>query len=101
MSNHERITQLIFSGLDEINFQLEPDKVLEKSLDTVLFGKSAKLDSMALVTLIVAVEEKVEEEFGVLLTIADERALSQKNSPFRTVTIFADYISLLLKEHSN
>jgi hypothetical protein len=50
------------------------------------------------VNLIVLVEEKTADTFGKSVTIADEKAMSQKNSPFRTVQNLADYLFSLLKE---
>ena len=43
-------------------------------------------------------EQKIEEELDIRLTLADEKAMSQKNSPFRTVASLSDYILLLMKE---
>ena len=101
MTHQNQILRLIFSAVDEINQQLAKDQQLERSIDTVLFGRSGKLDSLGLVNLIVATEQKIEEEFEVVITIADEKAMSQKHSPFKTIGSLADYISLLLKEGEN
>jgi acyl carrier protein len=60
--------------------------------ETRLIGREAVLDSMGLVNLIVEVEQRLEEEYDLAVVLADERAMSQKNSPFRTVQSLADYI---------
>ena len=96
MNENETIIQILFDVIDEVNQEFPEEQRLEKSIDTVLFGKSGKLDSLGLVNLIVAIEQRIEEEFRVLITLADERAISQKHSPFRTLGTLADYISLLL-----
>ena len=101
MIERERIMQAIFGAMEDVNSQLPPEQQLEKSKDTVLFGKSGKLDSLALVTLIVAIEEKIEQELETKITLADERAVSQKRSPFKTVETLTDYIVSLLKEKSD
>lgn len=101
MTNNERITNVIFSAVEEVNDQLPRKQRLEKSIDAILFGKSGKLDSLGLVNLIVAVEEKIQEEFGVTVTLADERAMSQTNSPFKSLGTLADYVVLLLEEQAN
>jgi len=95
----EKIVQAIFRAVDEVNQGLPEGQRLKKSLDTVLFGRSGVLDSLGLVNLIVAAEEKIEEEFGITITIADERAMSRKNSPFRTIGTLVDYVSSLLEEN--
>ena len=56
---------------------------------------------IALVSLIVAVEQNIEDEFGISITLADERAMSQENSPFRSVRSLADYVETILKEKLN
>lgn len=100
MTQNGSVVQAIYDAIDEVNQQLPGKQRIEKSTDTVLFGRSGKLDSLGLVNLIVSVEERVEEEFGIVITIADERAMSQRNSPFKSVGTFADYISLLLEERT-
>lgn len=94
---HEKIIQVIFDAIDDLNEQYQ-EKKLVKSVDTVLFGESGKLDSLGLVNLIVATEQKMEERFGAALTLANEKAMSQTNSPFRTVKTLSEYIADLLKE---
>lgn len=59
--------------------------------DTRLFGKEGLFDSMGLVALIVAVEQGIEDRHGASVALADERALSQSSSPYRTIETLADY----------
>ncbi len=101
MNNKKQVLRVIFKVIDEINQLLPEDRQMEKSIDTDLFGRSGNLDSMGLVTLIVTTEQKIEEELGVSITIADERAMSQKNSPFKTIGTLAEYTLLLLEENAN
>jgi len=60
--------------------------------NTRLVGGNTVLDSAALVSLIIEIEQQVDDRFGVPITIADDRALSQERSPFRTVSSLADYV---------
>lgn len=101
MNRKKQIGHTIFDAIDELNALMPKSKQLKKSLNTVLFGKSGKLDSLGLVNLIVNVERRINDEFGVAISIADERAMSQKSSPFKSVETLADYISLLLEEKKN
>lgn len=64
--------------------------------DSRLFGPDGELDSMGLVYLVVALEEHVLDEYGVSISLADERAMSRNQSPFRTVAALADYMEELL-----
>ena len=69
--------------------------------DSIIYGDNSPLDSLALVSLIVAVEQSMEDEFGITITLADERAMSLDNSPFRSVASLAGYIEELLEEELN
>ena len=59
---------------------------------TVLVGPEATLDSLGVVSLIVEVEQRLEMEHEVSVTLASDKAMSQRSSPFRTVGVLADYI---------
>lgn len=95
------IEELVISSLREILSEIcEKGQGQADSLSgkTRLIGSSAVIDSMGLVTLIVNIEQTLNDQDGVLVTIADERALSQENSPFRTVDTLTDYVTALLQE---
>ena len=101
MNLKEKVSQSIFKAIDELNEQLPPEQNLEKSIETRIIGKGGKLDSVGLVNLIVAVEQMIEDEFEVPMTLADERAMSQNQSPFRTVRTLAEYIAMLIEENNS
>jgi len=101
MERKDRVIQAIFRAIDDFNRQVPGEKQLEKSAETVLFGHSGKLDSLGLVDLILATEERIMEEFDISITLADEKAMSQKKSPFMTVATLADYIGHILDEKAN
>lgn len=94
----DQVLGLIYDAIDELNGTLKPDRKLDKTPDTQLFGESGKLDSFGLVALIVGVELRLGDSFGVPVTLADERAMSQRNSPFRSVGTLADYSVDLLRD---
>jgi acyl carrier protein len=95
MNDSENILAAIYRAVDWINGELPPDRGIIKAPETRLLGSQSVLDSMRLVSLIVAIEREVEDAFGVALTLADERALSMKTSPFRSIQSLADYITLM------
>jgi acyl carrier protein len=99
MNDSENILAAIYRAVDWINGESPPDRQLSKAPETQLLGSHSILDSMHLVSLIVAVEREVEETFGLALTLADERALSMKASPFRSIQSLADYIGMLMMAH--
>ena len=99
--NREDVLQVMFAVIDEINETLPPDRQLEKSVETHLFGKQGKLDSIELVNFIVSLEQGVADKFGRAITLADEKAFSRETSPFRSVDSLGDYVMERLKSAGN
>ena len=54
-------------------------------------GAGSPLDSLGLVSLLIEVEEGLRDA-GWEISLSDERAVSQRHSPFRTVQTLAAYI---------
>jgi acyl carrier protein len=90
--------RLVCLAIDELSGEMPPDRRLEKSPETPLFGRDGRLDSLGLVRLIVAVEQIVEDEVSVSVTLADEKALSQRSSPFRTAAALSAYVRERIEE---
>jgi acyl carrier protein len=101
MNDPENIVAAIYRAVDWINGELPPDRQLIKAPETRLLGSQSVLDSMHLVSLIIAVEQEVEDMFGVAPTLADERALSMNESPFRSIQSLTDYIGILIADARN
>jgi D-alanine--poly(phosphoribitol) ligase subunit 2 len=97
----QEVLAVVLEAVAEWNEQADEEHQLEVAPATRLLGRSSKLDSFGLVNLIVTVEEKIADKFGPSLTLADERAMSQENSPFRSVQSLAEYAFLLLNEKKN
>jgi D-alanine--poly(phosphoribitol) ligase subunit 2 len=68
---------------------------------TRLIGQQGVLTSLELVTLLFNVEQTISDELNTAITLADERAMSQEKSPFRTIGSLAQYVNTLLTEASN
>jgi acyl carrier protein len=101
MHDSDRILALIWDAIDEVNELLPEDARVAKEPDAVLLGESGSLDSVGLVNLVVALEQRIEDEFGMALVLADEKAMSYSRSPFRTVQTLHDYIRDLLKNSAH
>jgi acyl carrier protein len=99
MSNKEKIIHSIYKAIDEVNQQFSEELRLEKSLNTSLLGGRSKLDSLGFVTLIVTIEQKIEEELGISISLMDKVVVSQQIDPFETIGALSDYIFSLIKEN--
>ncbi|MDP6735144.1 MAG: hypothetical protein QF732_01415 [Nitrospinaceae bacterium] len=101
MTQRDKVLKSIYEAVDEVNEQLPEERTLEKSPDTVLLGEAGRLESIELVNILVATESNVEDAFGVPISVTDERAISEKNSPFKTIESLCNFISNLLEEKSS
>ena len=85
MSTFQEIENLVIKATKLLaeDFDLKDLKQVDKQ--TFLYGNNGVLDSMALVNLIADIEDAVLEQTGMAITLADEKAMSTRNSPFLTV----------------
>ena len=93
MLSYQQTVQLIFGAIDEVNQQLRKDQRIKKSEETVLFGTSERVDSLALINLVVEIEQRLEDACNISISLMDDHLLSQEINPFETVATLATYIS--------
>lgn len=94
------ILDLILKAADDLNAELDNRIAVEKGKDAPLYGEAGVLDSLQLVSLVVAVEQAIQDKFGKTVTLADEKALSMSRSPFRTIGSLTEYALRLLPSAS-
>jgi acyl carrier protein len=86
-----KVEQVISRVLQEL---LTSQGTVVSSLDatTPLFGREGCLDSLGLVSLVVSTEQALQDELDLTVSLADEKALSQSRSPYRTIGSLAEYV---------
>lgn len=94
--NEKEIIELVIDVAKEVGEDQENEVLKAAEEKTRLFGET--LDSMGIVFLVTDLEARIADEFGVNLTLADERAMSQRTSPFRSVKTLSCYVQKLLNE---
>jgi acyl carrier protein len=90
--------EIVVAGLKEVFEQTGSPAPANITDDTVLVGNDAVIDSLGVVSLIVEVEQRLEGEHGISVTLANDKAMSAKNSPFRTVGVLADHCVAMAQE---
>lgn len=100
MINTEHIVQLIVNTINELSDAGIISGIKNADEKTRLYGKGSGLDSLNLVALVIEVEERVSDALSIDLVLADERAMSMRRSPFRSVETLAEYIKTLAEESS-
>ena len=94
----KKVDSIVIEAVIELNEELECETLENPTNKTKLFGENGALNSLALVSLISDLEDRISEEFDKDIVLADEKAMSQRASPFRTVAALTDYIEKLLSE---
>lgn len=98
--DRNKILEIIYRSVKKINENRQKNKLQLKE-STVLFGEAGTLDSLDLVSLIVDVEQQLLDSLKIKISLTDEKAMSQKNSPFKSVKSLADYIAGNIDKKSN
>ena len=94
-----KIEEIVLSVVKEIGEDLENKELQLSDTTTMLFGKN--LDSMGVVILVTELEEEISNVYGLQIPLADERAMSQKTSPFRSIKTLVKYLEMLIKEQNS
>ena len=95
------VVDLVVEAAEELNGSLQEEIPVERREDAPLFGDEGVLDSLGLVSLVASVEEAIEDELGVQIALADEKAISHTNSPFLTIGSLAMYAERLVGEQES
>lgn len=94
----EQVVSMVLEVSDQLNTMLDEKLSIEDGEACKLYGVEGVLDSMSLVSLVVGVEEAVEDQYDVSVIIADEKAMSKRSSPFLSVATLADYVVQLIQK---
>jgi D-alanine--poly(phosphoribitol) ligase subunit 2 len=86
------IDKIINDSIKELNQTLMDKIPIEEGEGVCLYGNGGLLDSLSLVNLIVTIEGAIEEKTGISLILANDKALSQKHSPFSTMGTLKKYV---------
>ena len=87
----DEIIQIICEALTDLNEELDYDSLKNATESTEIYGGDDGIDSLSLVRLVTDVETKVNEKFDSNVLLASEKAMSMRNSPYRSVSNLADF----------
>jgi acyl carrier protein len=93
------IESVILASIEIVNQSRLPGEQLGVAPDAAIFGHGSPLDSLGLVSLLIEIEDHFAAR-GWPVSLSDERAMSQKRSPFRDVPSLVTYIHGLLATQS-
>jgi len=87
-----KIREIVYGALEELNSYRSSETPLEILDSLVLFGSGSPLDSLDLVSVITDVEEKLNDELSINLSLTDDVALAAIPSPYDSVKSLITYV---------
>ena len=96
--SEELVAAALTSVIEEMNEERDEDAQLGTQADSILYGSGGNLDSLDLVRLVVLFEQQLADDAGCLVSIADDRAMSEENSHFQSVGSLVQYAMKLIEE---
>lgn len=94
----ETTLRIVKSAVEELADELGYDELRHVTQETELFGGVNGIDSLSLVRLVAEIERETEARLGQRVLLADERAMSRRSSPFRTVGTLSELLEHRLEE---
>src|SRR6476646_3361372 len=89
------IEEVVLRAIGNANMSRAADQQLDVSAAATIFGPGSCVNSLGRVGRLIDVEEILRYDLGLEVTLSDERAVSQRHSPFRTVGTLTAYIASL------
>ena len=84
--------EIVVPALEESRSSMRQQGEFEISKDLPLMGAVSPFDSLAFVSFVILVEEKIAERTDRILTLVDDKAFAARSSPFKTVGTLVNYI---------
>lgn len=94
----DQIIEILKEAVSELNEQMGDDEKIAFNDETRFIGSHACIDSMGFVTLVSIIEELIVDKTGKSVQLVNEKAFSQKHSPFYSIATLKDYIETMLNE---
>lgn len=98
MDTRAMALEIVINVVQDMSDELAYPSLSKVQPETELFGGPDGIDSLSLVRIVAEVEREAEEKAGKRVVLADERAMSRRLSPFRSVTTLADLLAERLGE---
>ena len=92
------IEAIVLGALSRANEEMPQPKRFVVNSDSAIFGPESNLDSLGLVSVIVDVESEVTILLNKQISLTDDRAMNQEESPYATVQTLVNYIYQLATE---
>jgi hypothetical protein len=96
VSQREDVIELVGAAIDEVNEVRPPKERIPKGLDSPLLGQN--LESLTAVSLVVGLDERVQDRYGISIRPVEALAIPPAESPLRTVSTLIEYLMSRISE---
>jgi len=83
------IKDIVLEAIKSVNMELKNKDLETVSEETALFDR---LDSMAILDLILEIEGGIQTEFGRYVQVADDTMMDSIKTPFKTVGTLVEFV---------
>jgi hypothetical protein len=90
--SRDAIVELLMAVLQEMLESLPDADTPTVSTETALIGDDSPFESIHFVQFLLECEERLTDLLGEDVILTDERAMSEKSSPFRSVNTLAEFV---------
>ena len=94
------VQEIIYRAIDDFNESMPSENRFLKKPDTVIYDGSQMADTLILTVLIVAIEQKIEEELKISISLVNDNAIWQDRGAFYDINALSRFVlELLEKKH--
>lgn len=83
---------LVYEGIENVNSFRSPDNTVSPHPNMILIGERGRLDSLEMITLVLAVERRILEMTGRRVSLVDGEDIEPQLSAFHSPSTLADLI---------
>jgi len=92
----ERAREIVYTAIAAVNEELPGRNRIEADDLTPLAGPDGGLDSLRLINLVVHVEDQVERDLGLQVSLTESPDLFDAGGPLATAGGFIDHVAALI-----
>lgn len=91
--NASAILPAVYETLRVFNQQIPPEQRVKADEATVLVGPDGVLDSLAIINLLVMLEDTLSQRLGRRVMLLNEDLISQEDGPLKDIGSLAAYVA--------
>lgn len=92
----ERAREIVFAAIAAVNEEIPGQNQIEADDRTPLAGPGSGLDSLRLINLVVHVEDGIEQNYGLQVSLTDSPDLFDAGGPLATTGEFIGHVAVLI-----